>query len=72
MTTATLLSVLLAALSAMPSLLPLVQKLVADIAAGKANDKVTDADYAELDRLAALDSASIYRRENVTPPPPAA
>lgn len=54
-----------------PQIIPLVQKLVANIQAGRGNQTVTDADWAELTRLATLSSSDIYARLGITPPPPA-
>lgn len=51
-----------------PSVIPLAQKLAATIAAGRGNDTVTDADWAELNRLANQTSADIYHRAGVVPP----
>lgn len=55
-----------------PSIIPLVQKLAANISAGRGNQTVTDADWAELTRLALLTSDDIYKRLGITPPPPVA
>jgi hypothetical protein len=71
MTTAAITALLVSILGSVPTILPLVQKLVADIAAGKGQQTVSDADLAELVRLAALTSAGIYAKEGVTPPPAA-
>lgn len=54
-----------------PSIIPLVSKLVANIEAGKGNTTVSDADWAELNRLASQTSSDIYARLGITPPPAA-
>ncbi len=54
-----------------PTIIPLVQKLVTNIAAGRGNQQLTDADWNELTRLAALTSDDIYKRLGITPPPAA-
>lgn len=69
MTTAMLLT---AVLQYGPQIIPLVAKLVADIKAGKGQQEPTEADWAELVRLAGQSSADIYAREGITPPPPTA
>jgi hypothetical protein len=54
-----------------PSVVGLVAKLVADVKAGRGQTELTDADWAELNRLCGLSSASIYAKEGVTLPPAA-
>lgn len=54
-----------------PSIIPIVQKLVAAIQAGQANTTVSDADWAELTRLATQKGEDIYLRLGIAPPPPA-
>lgn len=53
-----------------PSVIPLVSKLTSAIAAGKSNEPVTEADWAELTRLANQTGADIYARMGIAPPPP--
>jgi hypothetical protein len=53
-----------------PTIIPLIAKLVANIQAGKGETKVSDADWAELNRLASQTSADIYARMGIAPPPP--
>lgn len=49
-----------------PSIVPIVKKLVVD---AKGGDKpISDADWAELDRLAALAGEGLYRSAGVVPP----
>lgn len=54
-----------------PSIIPLVSKLVANIQAGRGSVTVSDADWAELNRLASQTSGDIYARLGIAPPPPA-
>lgn len=54
-----------------PSIIPIVQKLVAAVQAGRSNETVSDADWAELTRLATQKGEDIYLRLGITPPPPA-
>jgi hypothetical protein len=54
-----------------PTIIPLVQKLATNIAAGKGDKQLTDADWDELVRLAALTSDDIYKRAGIEPPPKA-
>jgi hypothetical protein len=65
MTTAALLTALL---TYGPTILPLIQKLVADIEAGKGAQAVTAADLAELNRLASLSAADIFKNAGVAIP----
>lgn len=53
-----------------PEATDFIGHLVANIAAGRSQQKPTDADWAELDRLGSLSSEAIYKRLGVTPPPP--
>ncbi|MBC7367554.1 MAG: hypothetical protein H7343_12235 [Undibacterium sp.] len=52
-----------------PQAIGLIEHCVINIAAGRSQATVTPADWAELDRLAALTGADIYRRLGLTPPP---
>lgn len=54
-----------------PSAVEMAAKLTAAYKAGKSEQQVSDADWAELTRLSQLDSASIYARLEIEPPPPA-
>lgn len=54
-----------------PSIIPIVQKLVAAVQAGRSNETVSDADWAELTRLASQKAEDIYLRFGIVPPPPA-
>lgn len=54
-----------------PSVVTLIQKLRASVAAGKGNEVVTDADWAELSRLASQTGEDIYERLGIDPPPAA-
>ncbi len=54
-----------------PSFFTLAQKITANLAAGKANQQVSPADLAELDRLSSLTGEGIYAKLGITPPPPA-
>lgn len=65
-------AILIALLNSSGTLLPFIQKIIADIQAGKGNTPLTDADWAVLLALAGQTSDDIYKREGVTPPPPAA
>jgi hypothetical protein len=49
--------------------IPLVLKIKADIEAGRTATSVTDTDLTELHRLAALDSAAVYKNQGVALPP---
>jgi hypothetical protein len=60
----------IALLQSSGTLVPAIERIVQSIKAGKSNDVVTDADWAELTRLAGLTSDDIYKREGITPPPP--
>ncbi len=51
-----------------PAIVPLVRKLAADIAAGRGQQELTAADWAELERLAANRAADLYLAAGVTPP----
>lgn len=51
-----------------PAAVAMAQKLAVNIAAGKANETVTDADWMELNRLAALSSDSIYAKLGIQKP----
>lgn len=53
-----------------PSAVDLALKLKAAIDAGRANQPLTEADWAEMKRLSELDSKGIYSRLGITPPPP--
>lgn len=55
-----------------PSAVQLGSKLVTAIQAGKGQQEVSAADWAELDRLANQSSADIYARLGISPPPPSA
>lgn len=66
------LAILVALLNSAGTLVPMIQKLIGDIQAGKGNTPLTDADWQALIALATETSDDIYRREGVTPPPPAA
>jgi len=52
-----------------PTAVQMGQKLIAAIQAGKGQQEVSAADWAELDRLANQSAADIYARLGVTPPP---
>lgn len=52
-----------------PSIIPIVQKLVAAVKAGRGNETVSDAEWAELTRLATQTGEDIYRRLGIVPPP---
>ncbi len=52
-----------------PEAIGVIGHVVANIGAGRANATVTDADWTELDRLAALTAEAIYKRLGITPPP---
>lgn len=52
-----------------PSAVLMGQKLVAAVQAGRSNETVSDADWAELARLGNLTSADIYQRLGISPPP---
>lgn len=54
-----------------PEAVDVIGHVVANIAAGRSQHEVTDADYAEIDRLAANTSDAIYKRLGIAPPPPA-
>lgn len=55
-----------------PQAIGLVIKLKQDIDAGRTATTVTTEDLQELDRLCQLNSAAIYARLGITPPPPKA
>lgn len=54
-----------------PAAVQMGAKLVEAYKAGKSQQQVSDADWAELTRLAGLDSAAIYARLGIELPPPA-
>jgi hypothetical protein len=66
MTFATLLPLLL---TYGPSIIPLISKITAAIDAGRANETISAAEWADLSRLASQSAEDIYRRLGVTPPP---
>ncbi len=51
-----------------PEAIGVIGHVVTNIAAGRSQATVTDADWTELDRLAANTSAAIYARLGITPP----
>lgn len=51
-----------------PGVVSLVHKLSQDIAAGRGDQPVTDADWAELIRLSTQTADDIYARLGITPP----
>lgn len=51
-----------------PSFVAMAEKLVADVKAGRANQPATPEDFAELKRLAAQSSLSIYAHLGIEPP----
>lgn len=53
-----------------PNALVLAEKIVGNIKAGKANTEVSEADRAELSRLASQTAEGIYANLGITPPPP--
>lgn len=53
-----------------PEAIGVIGHVVTNIAAGRSQATVTDADWAELDRLAALTADAIYKRRGIAPPPP--
>jgi hypothetical protein len=53
-----------------PDAIGLIGHVVQNIAAGRSQATVTDSDWAELDRLAALTGEAIYARLGIQPPPP--
>jgi hypothetical protein len=65
----TVASVLQAVLTYGPTVVGVLQKLVADIEAGRANEPVTAADLAELQRLGSQTAADIFARAGVKLPP---
>jgi len=54
-----------------PEAIDVIGHVVANIAAGRSQHTVSDADWAEIDRLPADTSAAIYARLGITPPPAA-
>ncbi len=64
----TILSLAEAVLKYGPSVVGLLAKLHQDIASGRGDQPVTDADWAELNRLADQTAEDIYKRLGITPP----
>lgn len=54
-----------------PEAIGVIGHVVTNIAAGRSQQAVTDSDWSEIDRLAALTSDAIYKRLGIAPPPPA-
>ena len=53
-----------------PEAIGVIGHVVTNIAAGRSQQVVTDADWTELDRLAANTSDAIYKRLGIKPPAP--